>query len=75
MVAPPRRWPTKAAIAMDIFEREGVAAATISDAGSVRDLLVEVMRTRLRAWRTPFFHQVALPGGAPSRGNRSRRAA
>jgi AcrR family transcriptional regulator len=42
-----RRWPTKAAIAMDLFEREGVAAALI--------------RIRLRAWRTPFFHQVALP--------------
>jgi AcrR family transcriptional regulator len=56
-----RRWPTKAAIAMDLFEREGGAAATIPDTGSVRELLVEVMRIRLRAWRTHFFHQVALP--------------
>ena len=56
-----RRWPTKAAIAMDLFEREGGAAATIPDTGSVRDLLVEVMRIRLQAWRTHFFHQVALP--------------
>jgi AcrR family transcriptional regulator len=56
-----RRWPTKAAIAMDLFEQEGGAAAAIPDTGSVRELLVEVMRIRLRAWRTDFFHQVALP--------------
>jgi AcrR family transcriptional regulator len=56
-----RRWPTKAAIAMDLFEREGVAAALIPDTGPVRELLVAMMRIRLRAWRTPFFHQVALP--------------
>jgi AcrR family transcriptional regulator len=56
-----RRWPTKAAIAMDLFEREGVAAALIPDIGPIRELLVEVMRIRLRAWRTAFFHQVALP--------------
>jgi AcrR family transcriptional regulator len=56
-----RRWPTKAAIAMDLFEREGVAAALIPDTGPVRELLVGMMRIRLRAWRTPFFHQVALP--------------
>jgi AcrR family transcriptional regulator len=56
-----RRWSTKAAIAMDLFEREGVAAALIPDTGSVREVLVGMMRVRLRAWRTPFFHQVALP--------------
>ena len=56
-----RRWPTKAAIAMDLFEREGIAAALIPDVGPVRELLIELMRIRLRAWRTPFFHQVALP--------------
>jgi AcrR family transcriptional regulator len=56
-----RRWPTKAAIAMDLFEREGIAAALIPDAGSVKELLVELMRIRLRAWRTPLFLQVALP--------------
>src|ERR1700674_2444005 len=53
-----RRWPTKAAIAMGLFEREGIAAALIPDAGSVKELLVELMRIRLRAWRTPLFHQV-----------------
>jgi len=56
-----RRWPTKAAIAMDLFEREGVAATLIPDTGPVRELLVGMMRIRLHAWRTPFFHQVALP--------------
>jgi len=56
-----RRWPTKAGIAMDLFEREGIAAALLPETGPVRELLVEVMRIRLRAWRTPFFHQVALP--------------
>jgi AcrR family transcriptional regulator len=56
-----RRWPTKAAIAMDLFEREGIAAATIPDTGPVRELLVAMMRIRLQAWRTAFFHQVALP--------------
>jgi AcrR family transcriptional regulator len=56
-----RRWPNKAAIAMDLFEREGIAAALLPETGPVRELLVEMMRIRLRAWRTPFFHQVALP--------------
>jgi AcrR family transcriptional regulator len=56
-----RRWQTKAAIAMDLYEREGGAAAVIPNAGSVRELLVEVMRIRLRVSRTPFFHQVVLP--------------
>lgn len=66
-----RRWPTKAAIAMDLFEREGIAAALIRDSGSVRDLLVEVMRVRLRAWRTPFFHQIALPLLLEAQANRA----
>jgi AcrR family transcriptional regulator len=66
-----RRWPTKAAIAMDLYEREAGAAAPIPESGSVRDLLIEVMRIRLRASRTRFFHQVALPLLLETQANRA----
>jgi AcrR family transcriptional regulator len=55
-----RRWPTKAALGIDIFEHEQ-GAQPIPLSGSLRDDLVEFTRFRLRTWRTPFFHQVALP--------------
>jgi AcrR family transcriptional regulator len=55
-----RRWPTKAAIAMDLFDRQR-DIGQIPDSGSVREVLIEFTRHRLRTWRTLFFHQVALP--------------
>ena len=55
-----RRWPNKAAMALDIFVRE-LGAAPIPDTGSMRADLVEFVRFRLRQWRTPIFHQIVLP--------------
>jgi AcrR family transcriptional regulator len=55
-----RRWPTKAALAIDIIERES-GAEPIPDTGSLRNDLVEFMRFRLRTMTTPFFRQVVLP--------------
>jgi AcrR family transcriptional regulator len=66
-----RRWPTKAAIAIDLYGREGGATAPIPDVASVRELLVEVMRIRLSTSRTPFFHQVTLPLLLEARANRA----
>jgi AcrR family transcriptional regulator len=55
-----RRWPSKAAMAIDVFVRE-MGEAPIPDTGSIREDLVEFLRFRLRQWRTPIFHQVVLP--------------
>jgi AcrR family transcriptional regulator len=55
-----RRWPNKAAIAIDVFVRE-MGETPIPDTGSIREDLVEFLRFRLRQWRTPIFHQVVLP--------------
>jgi AcrR family transcriptional regulator len=55
-----RRWPNKAAMAIDVFIRE-MGEAPIPDTGSIREDLVEFLRFRLRQWRTPIFHQVVLP--------------
>ncbi len=55
-----RRWPTKAAMALELFIREQ-GQEPIPDSGSIRDDLVEFMRFRLRTWRSPLFHQVVLP--------------
>jgi AcrR family transcriptional regulator len=55
-----RRWTTKAALGIDIFVREQ-GTQPIPHSGSLQDDLVEFTRFRLRTWRSPFFHQVALP--------------
>jgi AcrR family transcriptional regulator len=55
-----RRWPSKAAMAIDVFVRE-MGEAPIPDTGSIREDLVEFLRFRLRQWRTPIFHLVMLP--------------
>jgi AcrR family transcriptional regulator len=55
-----RRWPNKAAMAIDVFIRE-MGETPIPDTGSIREDLVEFLRFRLRQWRTPIFHQVVLP--------------
>lgn len=55
-----RRWPSKAAMAIDIYERE-LETEALPEAVSVRDYLVELMRRRIRTWSTPIFRQVLLP--------------
>jgi AcrR family transcriptional regulator len=55
-----RRWPNKAAMAIDVFIRE-MGETPIPDTGSIREDLIEFLRFRLRQWRTPIFHQVVLP--------------
>jgi AcrR family transcriptional regulator len=55
-----RRWPTKAALAVDVFVREQTDEP-IPDTGSIRDDLVEFMRLRIRIYRTRLFQQVAAP--------------
>lgn len=55
-----RRWPTKAALAIDIVERES-GPEPIPDTGSIRRDLAEFFRLRLRTWGRPLVHQVVLP--------------
>jgi AcrR family transcriptional regulator len=55
-----RRWPSKAAMAIDIYERE-TDREMPPDAGSIREYLVELLRLRIRTWTTPVFRQVVLP--------------
>jgi AcrR family transcriptional regulator len=65
-----RRWPTKAAMAIDIFAREQ-GDEPIPESGSVREGLVAFMRLRLLTWRTPLFHQLALPVLLEAQANRA----
>ena len=55
-----RRWPSKSAMAIDIYQRE-LNAEVLPEAVSVRDYLVELTRGRIRTWSTPIFRQVVLP--------------
>jgi AcrR family transcriptional regulator len=55
-----RRWPTKAAMAIDVFERE-IGPEPIPNTGSIREDLVEFTRLRVRQWRSPLFHNILLP--------------
>ncbi len=55
-----RRWPSKAAMAIDIYRRE-LDVEALPEAVSVRDYLVELMRRRIRTWSTPIFRQIVLP--------------
>ena len=55
-----RRWPTKAALAIDIVEQVS-EQEPIPDTGSIRDDLVSFMTLRLRTWTTPVFRQLLLP--------------
>jgi AcrR family transcriptional regulator len=55
-----RRWPTKAALAIEIVVRES-GEEPIPESGSLRDDLVEFTLFRLRTWTTPLFRQVVLP--------------
>ena|SRR2546425_520202 len=55
-----RRWPTKAAMAIDITVRVS-EPEPIPDSGSIRDDLVAFMALRLRTWGNPLFRQVVFP--------------
>ena len=55
-----RRWPTKAALAVDLVERES-GPLPIPDTGSIRRDLAEFFRLRLRTWGRPLIHQIVLP--------------
>ena len=55
-----RRWPTKAALAIDIVERES-GPEPIPDTGSIRRDLARFFRMRLQTWGRPLSHQVVLP--------------
>jgi hypothetical protein len=47
-------------MAIDIYRRE-LGLEALPEAVSVRDYLVELMRRRIRMWKTPIFQQVVLP--------------
>jgi AcrR family transcriptional regulator len=55
-----RRWKSKAAMAMEVFARE-MGEEPLADTASIRQNLIDFVRLRIRQWKTPFFHQVALP--------------
>ena len=55
-----RRWPTKAALAIDIIVRVS-EREPIPDSGSIRDDLVAFMVLRLRTWSNPLFRQIVFP--------------
>ena len=55
-----RRWPNKAAIALDLFA-EAMQEAPLPETGSVRKDLTEFTRLRIRQWRAPLQNQVVLP--------------
>ena len=55
-----RRWKSKGAIAIDVIDRESSADA-MPDTGSIRDDLGELLRRRIRTWKTPLFTHVLAP--------------
>ena len=55
-----RRWPSKAALAIEIVDRESSPDA-MPDTGSIRDDLEEFFKRRLRTWSTPLFNRVLAP--------------
>jgi AcrR family transcriptional regulator len=55
-----RRWPNKAAMAIDLFYRE-LGGSAIPDMSSIRQDLVEFLRARIRQGRRPLSRQVVLP--------------
>jgi AcrR family transcriptional regulator len=54
-----RRWPNKAAIAIDLFV-DVLGEEPLPDTGSMRQDLTGFMRLRIRQWTSPWFHQVVL---------------
>jgi AcrR family transcriptional regulator len=55
-----RRWPSKAALAIDLYYRE-LGESAIPDTSSIRQDLVEFLRARIRQGRKPLSRQVVLP--------------
>jgi AcrR family transcriptional regulator len=55
-----RRWPNKAAMAIDLFYRE-LRESPIPPTSSIRQDLIEFLRTRIRQARRPLARQVVLP--------------
>ena len=55
-----RRWPTKAALAIDLYE-QSQSQDPLPDTGSIRADLIVFMRSRIRYWRTRVFHRLVLP--------------
>lgn len=55
-----RRWPNKAAIAIDVFEASS-GERPLADTGSVRNDLTEFTRLRIRQYSTPIWQQIVLP--------------
>jgi AcrR family transcriptional regulator len=58
-----RRWPNKAAMAIEIVVRES-RPQPIPDTGSIRGDLVEFFKGRLRFWKSPLFRQVFMPAAS-----------
>jgi AcrR family transcriptional regulator len=54
-----RRWPNKAAIAIDLFV-DVLGEEPLPDTGFMRQDLTAFMRLRIRQWTSPWFHQVVL---------------
>lgn len=55
-----RRWRTKAAVALDIFERQA-QPEPIPDTGSIRADLASFVALRLNMWSTPLYTTVVVP--------------
>ena len=55
-----RRWPNKAALAMDMIERQA-EPWPLPDTGSIRRDLAAFVRHRIRMVTTPLFKQVLFP--------------
>jgi AcrR family transcriptional regulator len=55
-----RRWPDKAALAIDVLGRS-LADESIPETASIEADLVEFVRSRIRSWRTPLFHRLMVP--------------
>jgi AcrR family transcriptional regulator len=68
-----RRWPTKTAMAIDLLARD-TQPASPPGAQSLRDDLIEYLRTWQGRWWTTLFHRVVLPASAEA-GTNARMAA
>ena len=58
-----RRWPNKAAIAIDLVVRESVPDP-IPDTGSIRRDLTKFFKARLKLWSSPVYRRVLVPVAA-----------
>ena len=55
-----RRWPNKAAMAIDVYYRE-MDESPVPDTSSIKQDLVEFLRVRIRQVRRPLTRQVMMP--------------